>query len=173
MKTTQKPNGRRTSQETGREIGRKVGLISDTHGLLRPDALEALAGVDRIIHAGDIDFSGILDELARIAPVHAVLGNMDRHNGLRHLPRFDIIETGGIAIGVIHDRDQLDLDPAAAELSVVVYGHSHRPSVEEKEGVIFINPGSTGPRRFKLPVTLGFLHIAYARVTPEIIELEK
>jgi len=151
----------------------RIGLISDTHGLLRKSAAAALKGVDRIIHAGDIDFSGILDKLGRIAPVHAVRGNMDKHNGLRHLPRFDIIEVGRVAIGVIHDREQLDLDPAATGLSVVVYGHSHRPATDEREGVLFINPGSAGPRRFKLPVSMGYLHINGSTVTPELIELEE
>lgn len=151
----------------------RIGLISDTHGLLRKSAAAALKGVDRIIHAGDIDFSGILDKLGRIAPVHAVRGNMDKHNGLRHLPSFDIIEIGPVAIGLIHDRAQLDLDPAAAGLSVVVYGHSHRPATDEREGVLFINPGSAGPRRFKLPVSMGYLNINGSTVTPELIELQE
>lgn len=151
----------------------RIGLISDTHGLLRKSAAAALKGVDRIIHAGDIDFTGILDKLGRIAPVHAVRGNMDKHNGLRHLPRFDIVEAGRVAIGIIHDREQLDLDPAATGLSVVVYGHTHRPATEEKDGVLFINPGSAGPRRFKLPVSMGYLHINGSTVTPELMELEE
>ena len=151
----------------------RIGLISDTHGQLRKSAIAALKGVDRIIHAGDIDFSGILDKLGRIAPVHAVRGNMDKHNGLRHLPSFDIIEVGRVAIGIIHDREQLDLDPAAAGLSVVVYGHTHRPATDERDGVLFINPGSAGPRRFKLPISMGSLHINGESVTAELIELEE
>jgi len=150
-----------------------IGLISDTHGLLRQSAVEALKGVDFIIHAGDIDFSGLLAQLKQLAPVHAVLGNMDKHKGLRHLPPFDIIEAGTKHIGVIHDLYQLDLDPAAAGISVVVHGHSHRPSIEEKNGVLFINPGSAGPRRFKLPISIGFLYVAGGCFTPEILELKE
>lgn len=150
-----------------------IGLISDTHGLLRQNAIDALTGVDLILHAGDIDNPAILDQLNRIAPVRAVLGNMDRDPGLGHLPRFDVIETGGIYISIIHDRDQLDLDPAAAGFSVVVCGHSHRPSIEKKGGVLYINPGSAGPRRFKLPVSVGFLDINGAEYTPRLIEIEK
>ena len=98
---------------------------------------------------------------------------MDKHNGLRHLPSFDIIEVGRVAIGIIHDRQQLDLDPAAAGLSVVVYGHTHRPATDERDGVLFINPGSAGPRRFKLPISMGSLHINGESVTAELIELEE
>jgi len=150
-----------------------VGLISDTHGLLRQSVLDALNGVDLIVHAGDIDEPGILDRLNCIAPVHAVMGNMDRHPGLGHLPRFDVIDVGKIFICIIHDRDQLDLDPAAAGFSVVVYGHSHRPKIEQKNGVLYINPGSAGPRRFKLPISIGFLNINENGCTPRLIDVNE
>lgn len=150
-----------------------VGLISDTHGLLRQSAIEALNGVDLIIHAGDIDEPGILDRLNRIAPVHAVLGNMDRHPGLGRLPRFDMIEVGDIYICIIHDQYQLDLDPAAAGCSAVVYGHSHRPAISKEDGVFYVNPGSAGPRRFKLPISIGFLDINGRKCIPRLMEINK
>ena len=150
-----------------------VGLISDTHGLLRESAVAALNGVDLIIHAGDIDNPGILDRLNQIAPVYAVSGNMDRHPGLGHLPRFDMITVGGIYVCIIHDQHQLDLDPAAAGCSVVVYGHSHRPAISKKNGVFYVNPGSAGPRRFKLPVSIGFLDIKGRECTPRLMEIKE
>ena len=150
-----------------------VGLISDTHGLLRQSALDALNGVDLIIHAGDIDEPGILAKLNRIAPVYAVLGNMDRHPGLRHLPRFDMIAVGDLYISIIHDQYQLDLDPAAAGCSVVIYGHSHRPAINKKDGVFYVNPGSAGPRRFKLPISIGFLDINGRECTPRLMEIKE
>jgi len=150
-----------------------IGLISDTHGLLRQSAIEALKGVDLIIHAGDIDEPEILDRLNRIAPVYAVLGNMDRHPGLGRLPRFDMIAVGDIYICIIHDQHQLDLDPAAAGCSAVVYGHSHRPAIRKKDGVFYINPGSAGPRRFKLPISIGFLDINGRECTPRLMEINE
>jgi len=150
-----------------------VGLISDTHGLLRESAVAALNGVDLIIHAGDIDNPGILDRLNQIAPVYAVSGNMDRHPGLGHLPRFDMIEVGGIYVCIIHDQHQLDLDPSAAGCSVVVYGHSHRPAINKKNGVFYVNPGSAGPRRFKLPVSIGFLDIDGRECTPRLMKIKE
>jgi hypothetical protein len=150
----------------------KVGLISDTHGLLRREAAEALSGVEHIIHAGDIDSSGILSKINSIAPVFAVRGNMDRNGGLSHLPRFDVITLGKLSIGVIHDLQELDLDPAAAGLAAVIHGHSHKPSVREKEGVVYINPGSAGPKRFSLPISMGLLHIDGPSLAPALIRLE-
>jgi putative phosphoesterase len=150
-----------------------VGLISDTHGLLRRSAMDALLGVDRILHAGDIDSPGVLENLRRIAPVHAVLGNMDRKDLFTGLPRFDIVTVEQIAVGIIHDRQELDLNASAAGLSAVIHGHSHRPSIEERDGVLFINPGSAGPKRFQLPVSIGLLHISGSTLTPEIIELNE
>jgi len=150
-----------------------IGLISDTHGLLRKSVINALESVDCILHAGDIDFSGIIEKLRRMAPVHAVSGNMDKNSSLRHLPRFDIIDIDTIRIGLIHDQNQLDLDPAAAGISVVVHGHTHRPSIEKKDGVLFVNPGSAGPQRFKEPISIGFLHVSGDSLNPEIIEFNE
>jgi len=136
-----------------------AGLISDTHGLLRPEAQQALAGVDLIIHAGDVGSPEVLEGLARIAPVHAVRGNNDRGGWARPLPETEVVELEGARIYVLHDVSQLDLDPATAGFAVVVAGHSHRPAVQLRRGVLYINPGSAGPRRFSLPVTVGFLAI--------------
>lgn len=149
----------------------RIGLISDTHGLLRNSAIAALTGSDRIIHAGDIDTPEVLRALEAIAPVTAVRGNMDGRSRLNRLPGNDLIEIGGNLIYIIHDRFEMDLDPLAAGISVVVFGHSHRPTVENKNGVLYINPGSAGPRRFKLPISVGRLEIVNGRITPFIIEL--
>ena len=148
-----------------------IGLIADTHGLLRKSAVNALKGVDRLLHAGDIDTAEVLDQLGTIAPVHAVRGNMDRVSLFGHLPDQDIIDIDGILIYMIHDRYRMDLDPAAAGISVVVYGHSHRAAIERHQGVLYINPGSAGPRRFTLPVSVGMLYIRNGTVEPSIIEL--
>ncbi len=147
-----------------------IGLVSDTHGLLRNSAIAALAGSDRIIHAGDIDTPEVLRELEAIAPVTAVRGNMDGRRMAR-LPENDLIEINGILIYIIHDRLAMDLDPLAAGISVVIFGHSHRPVVEKNNGVFYINPGSAGPRRFSLPISVGRLEITGSRITPVIIEL--
>jgi uncharacterized protein len=138
---------------------RVAGLISDTHGLLRPEATQALAGVDLIIHAGDIGTPEVLDALASLAPLHAVRGNNDRGAWARQIPETEALELGGASIYVLHDVNELDLDPAVAGFAAVVAGHSHRPAIELREGVLYINPGSAGPRRFSLPVTVGFLEI--------------
>jgi hypothetical protein len=140
-----------------------VGLISDTHGLLRPEALAALAGVERIIHAGDIGGPEILEALRQIAPVEAVRGNNDKGPWARAVPATTTLQVAGAWIHVLHDVKELDLDPVAAGLQVVVAGHSHKPTVTERDGVLYVNPGSAGPRRFSLPVTVGFLEIAPAR----------
>lgn len=137
-----------------------AGLISDTHGLLRPEAKRALAGVDVIIHAGDIGAPGLLEELATVAPVRAVRGNNDRGAWAHALPLTEALELEGVSIYVLHDVKELDLDPAAAGFAVVVAGHSHRPAIELRQGVLYLNPGSAGPRRFSLPVAVGFLEIA-------------
>lgn len=148
-----------------------IGLISDTHGLLRNSAIAALTGSDRILHAGDIDTPEVLRALEAIAPVTAVRGNMDGKQRLGGLPGNDMIEIDGILIYIIHDRLAMDLDPLAAGISVVVFGHSHRPVVEKNNGVFYINPGSAGPRRFSLPISVGRLEISDGRITPVIIEL--
>ena len=151
----------------------RIGLISDTHGLLRDSAVDALEGTDVIIHAGDIDTPDIIDALKKIAPVFPVRGNMDRPPDGVGLPKYEIVEMDGISIYVLHDLYQLDLDPAAAGFKVVVSGHSHRPKIKYKDGVLYINPGSAGPRRFKLPISVGMLEIQDGRITPRIIELHE
>jgi len=148
-----------------------VGLISDTHGLLRPRALAALGGSDLIVHAGDIGDAAILDTLRELAPVTAVRGNNDRNATFDALPDTDVLQAGDVLIYVIHDLGEIDVDPAAAGFHVVVSGHSHRPKVEARDGVLYVNPGSAGPRRFTLPVAVGRLRIQGATVTPSIVEL--
>jgi uncharacterized protein len=149
-----------------------LGVISDTHGLLRPEAVEALRGSDRILHAGDIGAPEILEALAKIAPVTAIRGNVDVAPWARALPETEIIEAGGVSIYILHDLGQLDLKPEAAGFRVVVYGHSHQAKMEEKNGVLYFNPGSAGPRRFRLPVSVGRLTIAAGKVQAELVELE-
>ncbi len=148
-----------------------VGVISDTHGLLRPEALAALQGSRYIIHAGDVGAPKILEELAAIAPVTAIRGNIDKGAWARKLPENDMVEIGGISIYVLHDLAQLDLKPEAAEFKVVISGHSHVPKQEMREGVLYFNPGSAGPRRFKLPVTIGRLIVEAENVRGEIIPI--
>lgn len=152
---------------------KRIGLISDTHGLLRDSAIEALADSDIIIHAGDIDTPDIIRRLEKIAPVFPVRGNMDRNPEGAALPQYEIVEMDGITIYILHDLYQLDLDPAAAGFEVVVSGHSHRPKIKYREGVLYINPGSAGPRRFTLPISVGMLEIEDGRITPKIIELKE
>ncbi len=134
-----------------------IGLISDTHGLLRPEAIAALRGVERICHMGDVGGPEILEELARIAPVDAVRGNVDHGAWCRALPETLVVERDGLRIFLLHDLAALDLDPAAAGIRVVLYGHTHVPCSEEKDGVLFANPGAAGPRRFDLPVSVALL----------------
>lgn len=133
---------------------KRIGLISDTHGLLRPEALRALQGVDLIIHAGDVGDPEILETLKTLAPVFAVRGNVDTESWTKALPETEVVETECATIYVLHDVHALDLDPAAAGFHVVVSGHSHKPGHSDRNGVLFINPGSAGPRRFDLPVTI-------------------
>ncbi len=152
-----------------------VGLISDTHGLLRPQALEALRGSDHIVHAGDICDAAIVTALARLAPVTAVRGNNDRGAWADAYAERDVVQIAGATIYVLHDLADLDLDPAAAGFDVVVHGHSHRPTVRERDGVLYVNPGSAGPRRFTLPVAVARLRIELVRgerrIAPEIVTL--
>ena len=148
-----------------------IGVISDTHGLLRPEAVEALRGSDRILHAGDVGAPEILEELARVAPVTAIRGNVDTQPWARSLPLTHVLEIEGISIFMLHDLGQLDLRPEAAGFRVVIYGHSHRQKIEEKNGVLYFNPGSAGPRRFALPISVGRLTIAAGEVKAELIEL--
>jgi uncharacterized protein len=149
-----------------------IGVISDTHGQLRPQAVEALAGVEQIIHAGDVGVAGILDELRQIAPVVAVRGNVDWGMWAESLPKSEVVQVEEALLYVLHDLAELDLDPAAAGFKMVIYGHSHKPLLEERRGVLYLNPGSAGPRRFHLPVTVAKLTIDRARVSADIIHLE-
>jgi len=148
-----------------------VGVISDTHGLLRPEALTALRESDYIIHAGDIGDAEILEKLTAIAPVTAVRGNVDKEAWARKLPETEALELGGVSVYVLHDVSQLDLKPEAAGFHVVISGHSHVPKCETRNGVLFFNPGSAGPRRFKLPVSVGALTIVDGRARAEIVEV--
>jgi putative phosphoesterase len=149
-----------------------IGLISDTHGLLRPEALDALRGSDFIIHAGDIGDPQILRELSHLAPVTAVRGNIDRGPWSSSLPETEVLVAGATFIFVIHNVADLDLDPGAAGFQAVVSGHSHRPERREKDGVLFVNPGSAGPRRFTLPISVGRLLILGTQITADLIELD-
>lgn len=149
----------------------RIGLISDTHGLLRPEAMRALAGVDLIIHAGDIGKPELIEALEAVAPVRAVRGNNDREGWARRFPDTRSIEAGGVKIYVLHDLRELKLDPGANGFEIVISGHSHKPSVVKRGGVLFVNPGSAGPRRFKLPVAIGYLGIGRRGIESKIKEL--
>jgi len=148
-----------------------IGVISDTHGLLRPEALDALRGSERIIHAGDVGDAEILQRLAAIAPVTAIRGNIDRDAWASMLPETEVIEAGGISIYVLHDLKRLDLKPEAAGFNVVISGHTHVPKQETRNGVLYFNPGSAGPRRFKLPVSVGRLIVNDGSARAELVTL--
>lgn len=150
-----------------------IGVISDTHGLVRPEAVEALRGSERIIHAGDVGDPEILEQLSLIAPVTAVRGNIDKGAWAQKLPQTEVVEVGGVSIYVLHNLDELDLKPEAAGFSAVIYGHSHVPGQEMRNGVLYFNPGSAGPRRFKLPISLGRLRVQRGKVRGEILVIEK
>jgi putative phosphoesterase len=138
----------------------KIGIISDTHGLLRPQALAALAGVDHILHAGDVGDITILDALRKIAPVTAIRGNIDTSGPCSRLPPTDAVELAGKLFYLVHSVHDLDLNPRSAGIAVVVSGHSHKPSLETRDHVLYLNPGSAGPQRFKLPVSVALVHVA-------------
>ena len=148
-----------------------IGVISDTHGLLRPEALSALRGSDHIIHVGDVSDLAILDRLNQIAPVTAVRGNVDREAWEKKLPESAVLEVEGISIYGLHILDQLDLKPEAAAFSAVIYGHSHVPKQETRNGVLYFNPGSAGPKRFNLPVSIGKLVVRKGRIEAEVLDL--
>jgi uncharacterized protein len=148
-----------------------IGIISDTHGLLRPEAIAALHGVDHILHAGDVGDPFILEALRGIAPVTAIRGNIDEHGPCSHLPATEVITLEGHTFYMLHDRQALDLNPAAAGFSAVISGHSHRPLIEWRQGVLFMNPGSAGPRRFSLPISLGLLAIHSGALQPQLVTL--
>src|SRR5262245_34735321 len=149
-----------------------VGVISDTHGLLRPEAIAALRGSALIVHAGDVGSPDVLDRLGALAPVRAVRGNVDTQSWARSLPETETVKAGGLRLWLLHNIAELDLDPAAAGLAAVIFGHSHKPSIDMRDGVLFLNPGSAGPRRFKLPVTIARLGVAGPSIRPEIVELD-
>lgn len=150
-----------------------IGVISDTHGLLRPEVLEKLRGVSRILHAGDVGKPEILEQLAAIAPVTAVRGNVDHDPRLMDLPLHEAVEIGSNLVYLTHIREEIDLDPEAAEISCVIFGHTHSPLIERKRNVTWFNPGSIGPKRFQLPVSMGLLKVQEdGSLEPELIDLD-
>jgi len=149
-----------------------VGVISDTHGLVRPEALRALRGVELILHAGDVGSPEVLTALRMIAPVFSVRGNVDREDWARNLPKTRTVEVGGYTIYLLHDLHNLDLDPAAAGFRAVISGHSHHPGTEQRNGVLYLNPGSAGPRRFRLPVSVALLKIGREFLEARLVELK-
>src|SRR5690606_35431024 len=149
----------------------RLGLISDTHNLLRPEAADALRGVDAILHLGDICKVEILDQLAKIAPVTAIRGNNDQGDWAQTLPEQLQLELLGYRLFLIHDLKQMDLSPVQSGFDIVLSGHCHKPSVNRNQGILYCNPGSAGPRRFKLPITVGYLHLSKAGAQAEIVEL--
>jgi putative phosphoesterase len=150
----------------------RVGLISDTHGLLRPEALAFLKGSDFIVHGGDIGNASVLEQLRAIAPLTVVRGNNDTEAWAHGIAETEALQVGDVRIYVIHNLAELDIDARAAGFRVVVSGHSHRPLIEERDGVLYVNPGSSGPRRFKLPISAGELRIAGRVVKPRLVELQ-
>jgi putative phosphoesterase len=150
----------------------RIGVISDTHGLLRPEALEALGGAEHILHAGDVGDPVILNRLREIAPVTAIRGNIDDAGACGHLPPVEVIELAGHTFYMLHDANRLDLDPAAAGFAAVISGHSHQPLIAWRRGVLFFNPGSAGPRRFKLPVSVGWIEAGADALIPTVTELK-
>ena len=171
------PPPRKSRAENARnlteKIPSKIGLISDTHGLLRAEALNALRGSDLIIHAGDVGDPKILEALRRIAPVVAVRGNVDAAEWARSLPETAVAEACAVHIYVLHDSNALDLDAKAAGFHIVVSGHSHKPGRSDRNGVVYINPGSAGPRRFNLPITVAWLDLGVTPWSVEFVDLEK
>jgi uncharacterized protein len=154
-----------------KQKGKLIGIISDTHGLVRPEALQALKGVEMILHAGDIGNQDVLDTLHQIAPVVAVRGNNDKGEWAQSLPDWEVVEAGEVSIYMLHNVKEIDISPSGGGFQVVVSGHSHQPSVTEQRGVLYVNPGSAGPRRFKLPVSVAHLHVHGDKVQAKIIEL--
>jgi uncharacterized protein len=150
---------------------RRIGVISDTHRLIRPEALDALKGVDHIIHAGDIGSPNVIEELSRIAPVTAVRGNVDTEDWAKKFQKTEIVEFDEVMIYVLHNIANLNLDPRAAGFSAVIYGHSHVSMQEIRGGILLFNPGSAGPRRFHLPISVGYLDIDGKKISGEIINL--
>lgn len=149
----------------------RVGVISDTHGLLRPEAVQVLAGCAHILHAGDVGTDDILEALQAVAPLTAIRGNIDHGGACGKLPLSETIELDGKLIYMLHAREHLDLHPHAAGIAAVIFGHSHQPQISWASGVLYFNPGSAGPRRFRLPVTLGILECSSDTLTPSIVSL--
>ena len=149
-----------------------IGVISDTHGLVRPEAVAALEGSDLIIHAGDIGSPDVLDALRALAPVIAVRGNVDKGSWAEELPDTDVVQADEALIYVLHSLSEIDLNPAAAQMHAVIAGHSHEPSIVTRAGVLYLNPGSAGPRRFKLPVGVARLHVTGLKLSAELIHLD-
>jgi putative phosphoesterase len=150
----------------------RIGIISDTHGLLRPEALNALQGAEHILHAGDVGDPAILDALRALAPVTAIRGNIDEGGPCGNLPPTELVEFSGRSIYMLHDVKELDLNAEAAGIAAVIFGHSHKPLVEWRRGVLFLNPGSAGPTRFELPVSVAWLDIEAEKLNPRIIQLK-
>ncbi|MBI5634275.1 MAG: metallophosphoesterase family protein [Nitrospirae bacterium] len=151
---------------------RTIGVISDTHGLLRPEAIRALQGSDVIVHAGDIGNAEVLRKLRAISPVFAVRGNTDNGPWMKGVPASDSVQFCGFLFHILHDIGRLDLDPRAAGIHVLISGHSHNPAIIQRDGILYLNPGSAGPRRYSLPITLARITIEGEELTPEIISLE-
>jgi putative phosphoesterase len=151
----------------------RIGVSSDTHGMLRPAAIEALRGVEHILHAGDVGDPAILDALRTLAPVTAIGGNIDAGGACAYLPATEVITLDGHTFYMLHDRQAIDLDPAAAGFSAVISGHSHKPLIEWRNGVLYMNPGSAGPRRFSLPISLGLLTVQDGELHPELVTLHQ
>ncbi len=150
----------------------KIGIISDTHGLSRQSVVKSFKDVDMIVHAGDIGTQEVLESLQAITSVHPVRGNVDGGKWTDNLPFTDVVQVGQVYLYVLHDLNSLDLDPEAAGFNVVISGHSHIPKIEERNGVLFLNPGSAGPRRFKYPISIAFLYIKGSAIEAEIVELK-
>ena len=151
----------------------KIGVISDTHGLLRPEAVEILRGSEHIIHAGDIGAPEIIPELWKIAPVTAIRGNVDTQAWARSFAETEVVELGGLDIYILHDANAIDLNPKAAGFAAVISGHSHKPKQEMKDGVLYFNPGSAGPKRFNLPISVGKLEIVDGKLSAEVLLLSR
>lgn len=154
-----------------RNSSKEVGVISDTHGLLRPEACAALAGCEVILHAGDIGSADVITALEAIAPTHAVRGNNDRDAWAKHIPETDTIQIAGQRFYLLHDIAELDIDPAREGYAAIVCGHSHKPRAETREGVLYLNPGSAGPRRFSLPIVLARITVSDGKLEPRFIDL--
>ena len=150
---------------------KKIGVISDTHGLLRPEVVPVFKGVDLILHAGDIGSIEVLDQLRTVAPIVAVRGNNDKGDWANQIPDSEVAQVGEVSIYILHDLNELVLRPPAGSVQVVISGHSHRPSIERRDGILFVNPGSAGPRRFKLPISVARMTIQGVTVTGELIGL--